>query len=179
MTVRMEAVAQTIVDAAVAETKAWLRIETAQDDASLAALCRAAIGMVEDFCAQILFLRAGSESLSASREWRRLAACPVSGIGMVSSLSLDGMASALPVDAYAVDIGADGDGWVRVMQAGIDGRIKADLTAGIAADWADLPDPPKQGIVRLAAHLFAEGASGAPPAIVTALLRPWRRMRIA
>lgn len=179
MTVRMEAVAQEIVDAAVAETKAWLRIETAQDDAALAALCRSAIGMAEDFCAQILFLRAGSESLSASREWRRLAACPVGGIGAVSALAADGTSEALAVDAYGVDIDAHGDGWVRVTQAGIEGRIAVALTAGIAGDWEALPDPPRQGIVRLAAHLFAESGSGAPPAIVIALLRPWRRMRIA
>ncbi len=179
MTVRMEAVAQSIVDAAVAETKAWLRIETAQDDASLAALCRSAIGMVEDFCAQMLFRRAGMESIAACREWRRLTASPVTGIAAVSSLAADGTASLLALDGYGIDIGADGDGWVRVTQAGVEGRLLVDLTAGMADGWDDLPDPPRQGIVRLAAHLFAENGSGAPPAIVTALLRPWRRMRIA
>lgn len=191
MTVNMTAVAQEVVAAAVAETKAWLRIETAQDDAALADACRSAIGMGEDFCAQRLFRRAGTETVRAGREWRRLTTCPVRAIGAVSRLSFDGVASLLPVGSYAVDIGADGDGWVRVMQAdsgtgigagigaGIGERVRVDLTAGIAESWEDLPDPLKQGIVRLAAHLFAENASEAPPAIVSALWRPWRRMRIA
>lgn len=179
MTVQMDAVAQTIVDAAVAETRAWLRIETTQDDAALAAACRAAIGMAEDFCAQRMFRRAGTETLPACAEWRRLVACPVQALGPVVALAVDGTVSPLPVDAYAVDIGADGDGWVRLTRAGADGRVRVNLTAGIAGDWDGLPDPLKQGVVRLAAHLFAESGEGAPPAIVVALWRPWRRMRIA
>ena len=189
MAVIMTAVAQEIVDAAIAETKAWLRIETVQDDAALAAACRSAIGMAEDFCAQILFRRAGRETLSASTAWRRLVACPVSAIDAVASLAVDGTESALTVDAYAVDIDASGDGWVRLTPGslegggfeagGHEGRISVGLTAGIAEDWDGLPDPLKQGVVRLAAHLFAESGSGAPPAIVTALWRPWRRMRVA
>ncbi|OYW88988.1 MAG: hypothetical protein B7Z20_01255, partial [Sphingobium sp. 32-64-5] len=82
-------------------------------------------------------------------------------------------------DGYALDIDGDGDGWVRVMQAGVTGRVEVNLSAGMAQDWAALPDPLRQGVVRLAAHLFAQSASDAPPAIVTALWRPWRRMRLA
>jgi hypothetical protein len=42
--------------------------------------------------------------------------------------------------------------------------------------------PLRQGVVRLAAHLYAERDGpelGGPPAAVTALWRPWRRMRLA
>lgn len=179
MTVRMEAVAQPIIEAALAETKAWLRIETAQDDGAIAVLCRSAIGMAEDFCAQRLFGRAGTEVIAASREWRRLGACPVRAIDAVRGLAVDGTATPLPADGYAIDIDADGDGWVRVMQAGAVGRVEVGLTAGMAENWAELPDPLRQGVVRLAAHLFGQSASDAPPAIVTALWRPWRRMRLA
>ena len=59
MSVNMTAVAQAIVDAGVTETKEWLRIETASDAATLDALVRAAIGMAEDFCGQMMFARRG------------------------------------------------------------------------------------------------------------------------
>ncbi len=179
MTVRMEAVGQPIIEAALAETKAWLRIDTAQDDEAIAALCRSAIGMAEDFCAQHLFARGGMEMLTPAREWRRLHACPVRSITGVAAVAMDGTESALAAQDYALDIDGAGDGWVRVMQADLPSRVLVDLTAGMAEEWEDLPDPLRQGVVRLAAHLFADNASDAPPAIVTALWRPWRRMRLA
>ena len=180
MSVTMNAVAQGIIDDALADTKAWLRIETAFDDGALDALLRSAIGMAEDFCAQLMFVRAGVETIAATGAWTRLRACPVRAITGARSLAADGTATVLAVDAYAVDISADGDGWARVTATGSDSRVEYDVTAGIAADWASLPDALRQGIVRLAAHLFAERAGdGPPPAIVTALWRPWRRMRMA
>ncbi len=179
MSVTMTAVAQGIIDAALAETKAWLRIETASDDGALAALIRSAVGMAEDFCGQMMFVRAGAEVLTASASWQRLRACPVRSITAARSLTAGGASVALAADAWAMDISGDGDGWVRQMQQGAAGRIEVDLTAGIAADWAGLPDALRQGIVRLAAHLFAERENNVPaPAIVTALWRPWRRMRL-
>ena len=80
MTVNMTAVSQPIIDAGLAETKDWLRIETASDDAAIGALLRSAIGMAEDFCAQQMFARSGTERLALSCEWTRLRACPVSAI---------------------------------------------------------------------------------------------------
>ncbi|MGD9810045.1 MAG: hypothetical protein AB7U35_01755 [Sphingobium sp.] len=180
MSLTMNAVTQGIIDDALAETKAWLRIETAYDDAALEAVIRSAIGMAEDFCAQIMFARAGMETLPATSGWARLRACPVRAITAARGLAADGTSFAMAVDAYAIDIGADGDGWVRTIRQGIAGRIELDVTAGIADDWASLPDPLRQGVVRLSAHLFAEReGAGPPPAIVTALWRPWRRMRMA
>lgn len=213
MTIAMEAVAETVVDAAVAEAKAWLRIETADDDAALAALARAAIGMAEDFCARILFARAGVETLDAAAGrgrgisgggsaggagggsgWPagalRLEVCPVRTVGAVRLLVSDGSVDAGTTDAeaagatlldagdYAVALDAEGDGWFRLLRAGLSGRISIVLRAGMAEDWDALPAPLRQGVVRLVAHLFAESASEAPPAIVGALWRPWRRMRL-
>lgn len=176
----MTAVSQPIIDAGVAETKAWLRIETVGDDASLDALVRAAIGMAEDFCAQQMFARAGVEVLALSYEWTRLRACPVSAIANARALASDGAASVLAVGTYSTDITGDGDGWVRVGHSRTETRLELDIVAGIAADWPSLPDGLRQGIVRLAAHLFTEReSSDPPPAIVTALWRPWRRMRLA
>ena len=179
MSLNMNPVAQPIIDAALAETKAWLRIETAFDDGAIRAAAEAATGMAVDYCAQMMFVRAGTEVLSASGEWVRMRACPVRSITAARGLPAGGASFALAADAYAIDITADGDGWVRVIQPGSAGRVEVDLTAGIADDWPSLPQALRQGIVRLAAHLFAERESGGPPpAIITALWRPWRRMRL-
>lgn len=100
-------------------------------------------------------------------------------ITLVEGLPADGAAFVMPAGAYAVDIDANGDGWVRVMQPGAAGRVQVSFEAGMAADWVGIPEPLRQGVVRLAAHLFAhrDGPDdGGPPAAVTALWRPWRRM---
>jgi hypothetical protein len=43
-----------------------------------------------------------------------------------------------------------------------------------------VPEPLRQGIVRLAAHLYAARGEveAVPPAAVAALWRPWRRVRL-
>ena len=51
----------------------------------------------------------------------------------------------------------------------------------MAADQNDVPEPIRQGVLRLVAHLFTtrDGSDGEPPAAVTALWRPYRRMKLA
>ena len=53
--------------------------------------------------------------------------------------------------------------------------------AGMASDGNGVPEPLRQGIVRLTAYLFnaRDGSGGEPPAAVTALWRPYRRMRLS
>ena len=51
----------------------------------------------------------------------------------------------------------------------------------IADDWADVAPPLKEGIIRFAAHLYADRGATAlrePPAAVAALWRPWRELRL-
>ena len=54
-------------------------------------------------------------------------------------------------------------------------------TAGIADCEKGVPEPIRLGVLRLVAHLFTvrDGEGGEPPAAVTALWRPYRRMRLA
>lgn len=51
-------------------------------------------------------------------------------------------------------------------------------TAGLADSWEALPAPLAQGAAVLVAHLF-DGGTAQPPAAVSALWRPWRRVRLA
>lgn len=168
------------LEGARGEVKAWLRLETAQEDALVDRLVRSAMGYGEGFIGQALIVRDEVERLPAFREWRRLKWTPVRAITGVMGVPAEGPVFAMPVGSYAVDIDGHGDGWVRVIQPGAAGRIDVTASVGLAADWTGLPEAIRQGVVRLAAHLFAhrDGDGGAPPAAVSALWRPWRRMRI-
>ena len=164
------------------EVKAYLRLDDETEDAAIAGLLRSATALCEGFTGQALIAREVRETIPARSEWRRLARTPVRAISGVEGLPAEGSAFALPADAYAIDIDANGDGWVRVTRPGTAGRAIVTYEAGMAADWNGVPEPVRQGIVRLVAHLFthrdAAGDAG-PPAAVAALWRPWRRMRLA
>lgn len=164
---------------ALAELKALLRVTVGDEDALLAGLARAAADMCEAFTARALIDRAVEEVLAASPAWTRLGAAPVRSIEGVAALDEDGSASPLAADAYAIDVDAAGDGWVRALDANGAKRVVASYRAGMAADPNGLPEALRHGIVRLAAHLYShrdEAAPPSPPAAVTALWRPWRRL---
>lgn len=164
---------------ALAQAKAYLRIETADEDALIAGLVASAMELCESFTGQVLIARGFAETLGASAVWQRLGKTPVQAITLVEGVPAEGAAFVLLAEAYAVDIDANGDGWVRVMQPGSAGRVRVSFEAGMAAGWAGIPEALRQGVARLAAHLFTHrdgpDESG-PPAAVTALWRPWRRM---
>jgi uncharacterized phiE125 gp8 family phage protein len=167
----------------IGELKAWLRIEGSAEDAILAGLIRAAASTCEAFIGRLLLVRAVEEALPAPRGWTRLAAAPARTIETVSALDAGGETEPLAADAYAIDIDAAGEGWVRLTGPIATGRVRVSYRAGLADNPADLPEAIRQGIVRLAAHLHAHrDASGPgaapPPAAVTALWRPWRRLRM-
>jgi len=163
------------------EVKAFLRIGTSEEDALLAGLVRGAVDMCEAFTGRALIARTVEEILPAARAWTRLGAAPVLAIDGVAGLAPDGTAEPLPAADYAIDIDAAGDGWVRLIGGGATGRVRVSYRAGMAAGPNGIPEALRHGIVRLAAHLYThrDRADGAgPPAAVTALWRPWRRLRL-
>jgi len=180
MTLVMEPVAAEALAHAVAEVKAWLRVDVADEDALTLRLVRAALDHAEAVLGQVTIVRDGVAVMPVSAAWTRLPVTPVVAIGALRGVPAEGAAFALPVAGYAVDIDADRDGWVRVSDGGIAGRVEAPVTAGMAADWDALPDAVRQSVVRLAGHMFTDrDGRDPPPASVTALLMPWRRMRMA
>jgi len=163
----------------LAEVKAYLRLSVSDEDALLAGLARAAADMCEAFTGRALIERAVEEILAAAGAWTRLGAAPVRAILGVETLAEDGEASALAAEDYAVDIDAAGDGWVRLLAGSDAKRIRVSYQAGMASDPNGIPEALRHGIVRLTAHLYMrrDGAEDtAPPAAVTALWRPWRRL---
>lgn len=170
-----------VLTAAAQAVNEYARIERPAEQALVERLAGTGIELCEAFCGRTAIQRAAEEMLPATSQWRRLAASPVSAILEVEGVPAEGAAFPLPVGAYAIDIDAEGVGWVQVTQPGAAGRVRIRYQAGLAADWTGLPEPLAQGVVRLATHLFSHrdaADEAAPPAAVAALWRPWRRVRI-
>lgn len=164
----------------LAEAQAYLRIETGDEEALLAGLIRSATALCEQFTGLRLIARPVTERMRVGASWAKLAAGPVRSIDAVAEVAADGSAMALPMEAYAIDIDARGDGWVRLVGGG-ETLLSVSASVGLAVDGNGVPEPLRQGILRLTAHLFNErdGDGGQPPAAVTALWRPYRRMVLA
>lgn len=164
----------------ISEAQAYVRIETGEEEAVLAGLVRTASCLCETFLNQIVLRRNFSERVQMNRDWQRLRSGPVSAITAVVGLEPDGQSVPLPAQAYAVDIDSQGNGWVRSLVPDVD-RVLVSGTAGMVETQSDVPEPIRQGVTRLVAHLYAarDGNGGAPPAAVTALWRPYRRMVLA
>lgn len=165
----------------ISEAQAFLRIETEEEEAFLAGLIRTASGLCEAFLGQVVIARDFAVDVAACGTWERLPVTPVRSIGEVEAVGGDGAVTPLGSGAYAVDIDSSGDGWIRLAQAVGATRLRASGSAGIADDENGVPEPIRQGVLRLVAHLFTvrDGEGGEPPAAVSALWRPYRRMRMA
>jgi uncharacterized phiE125 gp8 family phage protein len=163
------------------ELKAFLRIGHDDEDALLAGLVRSAVDACEAFTGRLLIARAVDEMLAASTHWARLGMAPVSVIESLAGVAFDGAEMPLPADAFAIDIDAAAEGWVRLLRPIDEKRIRVRYRAGLAANAASLPEALRHGVVCLSAHLYAHrdrSGDQAPPAAVSALWRPWRRLRL-
>ncbi|MGB7404487.1 MAG: head-tail connector protein [Pacificimonas sp.] len=166
----------------LAEVKAYLRLDTDAEDALLAGLVRTASGLCEAFTGQVLMSSVRAAEVPADGAWHRLMPTPVKRL--VTARGLDASGAELPLLPDALDLQVDfcGDGWVRVLPDAGAVRAVLSVEAGLATDWNALPEALRQGIVRLVAHLYANRdrqEEGGPPAAISALWRPWRRMRLS
>ncbi len=165
------------IEAARNDARAHLRITGNAEDELIERLAATALALAEAFTGRAWIAREWTEIRRANGAWTVLEAAPVLAIDLVEAIDVDGVATSLPPDAHAIDIDADGAGWVRV--TGDTARVRVTYQAGVAADWASLPAPVAQGVLLLIAHLFGDrGGADAPPAAVAALWRPWRQMRL-
>ncbi|MCR2834257.1 head-tail connector protein [Parerythrobacter lacustris] len=167
--------------AALGELKSWLAITNAQEDALLTGLLGAAVEACEGFTCTMPLQQTCEEVHTASPGWQRLRSAPVQAITGVEAIPAEGPRFMLAADAYEIELEADGSGMVRVLRQGAAGRIAVRFVAGLTPGWGSLPEALRHGIVRLAAHLYRERDAAdpvQPPAAVTALWRPWRRVRL-
>jgi uncharacterized phiE125 gp8 family phage protein len=157
------------------EIKAFLRLNHDSDDALIAGFIRTAMALCEAFTGQWLISRAAEQRLEMTLGWQRLTVLPVTAITGVETAT-----GSVLRDLYDSDIDAAGTGWLR-LRSMPDGRPVARFQAGLGNDWNAVPEPLRQGIIRLVAHLYTHrdaADAGPPPAAVAALWRPWRRMRL-
>lgn len=162
---------------AVAELRAFLRIEGSQHDPELATHLRVATETCERFLGTPLLPRRLRERLQAATRWQPLGEASVRSIDAVHSVAGDGTMRAMRIEAWAIDIDSRGGGWVRLTGPDDAQVIAVDYVAGSAGDWNAVPETLRHGILRLAAHLHVD-ADGVPPAAIAALWRPWRTMRL-
>lgn len=164
----------------MSEAQAYVRIETGEEEALLAGLIRTASGLCEAFINQIVVARDFELDLPATGAWERLPITPVRSMATVAAVDAAGLV--MPVDSggYTLDVDFAGDGWVRLDQAVEASRVRVSGRAGMAEDENGVPEPIRQGVLRLVAHLFTarDGDGGEAPAAVTALWRPYRRVRL-
>jgi uncharacterized phiE125 gp8 family phage protein len=157
------------------EAQAFARVETGEEEALLAGLIRSASDVCEAFLGQIVIERAFTETLRPSPEWQRLDVFPVRSISGVNSGG-----APLPATAFATDIDTSGSGWVRIVDPAVSGTVDVAGTAGMATGQNGVHEAIRQGVLRLVAHLFTarDGDAAGIPVAVTALWRPYRRIRI-
>lgn len=161
----------------VGELKAYLRLDGSAEDAVLAGFIRTARTMCEAFTGVMLVARSFRETVAAFGRPRRLSAAPVLGVDAVERLDQAGVAAA--VQGWTLSFADDGAGLVEAPVN--EGRVRVTYRAGIAEDWNGVPEALRQGIIRLAAHLYSyrdDPGDKGPPAAVAALWRPWRRLRL-
>ena len=168
---------------ALGELKQWLALTGSREDAMLERMIGAALELCEGFTGQLPLEATCEEVLGASPGWQPLATRPIQAILSVEGIPAEGARGPLATDAYAIELDSDGGARVRVTNPGTAGRIAVRFVAGLAPNWNGLPESLRHGVIRLAAHQHRARESNAadpiPPAAVTALWRPWRRMRLA
>lgn len=170
----------------LAEARAHLRLAAGADDAAVAGWMRAATEACEAFVGMALVVRDVVETLPIDGQWQRLGLAPVKAIVSVEGVPAEGAVFALPVDAYAIDIGRHGEGLVRVMRPGAAGRMRVAYRAGLVGHAGEVPEALRQGMLMLCARMARarDGAEGVgaeavvPGATVEMLWRAWRRMRL-
>jgi len=179
----------------VSEARMFLRIDGTEEDAGLAAFLKVARELCEAFTGLVLIatrfqeIRAfdiaqnrGSAPWSAGRGVM-LTKGPVRQVVAATLVSADGTRTALSASDYALEEDARGGAWLRMaflppMQA----RLEVDYWAGLGADWNAVAEALRQGILRLAAHLYSHRDrpdDTGPPLAVAALWRPFRKGRLA
>jgi uncharacterized phiE125 gp8 family phage protein len=174
----------------LAEAKAFLRVDTPDEDQMILSFLAAARLMVEAHAGRVLI----------SQTWRlvldrwpvdgtlRLPLSPLISISAARVYDANGIAQAVSVGALLAQVASDPANIQIVLpvpQPGrVSGGIEIDVVVGYGASAAQVPESLKQAVLRLAARWFEHrgdlsfGQTPVPPADVLALVAPHRRARL-
>ncbi len=169
----------------LSELKAWLGITRPQDDEMLIGLLQSSLDMFEGYSGQIALSQLVEERVPTKAGRHNLSSRPMIAVEAVEAIVADGTRSALAIEAYRFELTASGSADFQ-LTADVDGQaVAVRMRVGLAMDWNAMPAAVRQGVIRLAGHLYRDrdvtGGSklnSAPPSSVTALWRPWRTIRL-
>ena len=169
--------------AALAELKAWLSITRDAEDGMLIDLLQASLALCEAFTGQMPVEQIIEERSALRSGTIPLSARPIRSLVSVEEVSAQGQTSPLTTDQFQLNVTVDGAGSVRITAPATTATFDIRAVAGMAANWETMPTALKQGVVRMAGHMYRNRDSDAsnsapPPASVTALWRPWRMTRL-
>ena len=154
------------------EVQAYARVETGEEEALLAGLLRTASELCETFLNQALVARDFELDLRAGEGWTLV---PLQPVRSVSSIRRASDGELLAPGSYRCDVDYEGRGHIAGLPRGETFIVSG--SAGMATDGNGVPEPIRQGILRLAAFMFTnrDGQIGDLPKAVTALWRPYRK----
>jgi uncharacterized phiE125 gp8 family phage protein len=171
----------------LAEAKAFLRIETADEDPLIAALISAARLHVETRTGLALLTQSWRMVLDCWPANGRIAARPVplQALAAARVFDFDGEARAVDLRAFVVDAGRSTLSfmpWTLPVPTRIAAGIELDITAGFGDAASDVPEPLRHAIRLLVAHWHENRAAVAgmeiapAPAGAAALIAPYRML---
>lgn len=175
----------------LAEAKAWLRVDHADEDDLIAGLVVSARAMVETFTRCVLIEQTWRVTLD---DWPpdrvvRLAPGPFRSLVAARVIAADETAQPVAPSHYALDASPHAARLRILGDAPRPGRLIAgveiDFMAGYGPSASDVPAPLRQAIRLLVARLYerrgdSDVETGAAfPADLAALLAPWRRARLS
>lgn len=171
----------------LAEAKAHLRVDAADDDAMIPRLIAAARQWVEEACGRALISQSWRMTLDAWPEDAEVALIrpPVQSVTAVRTLSAEGVATVWADANYAMAFGAEPQRLVRLVSAWpVPGRARAgieiDMICGYGANAADVPAALRQAVLLKTAQLYERRGEdkGESPDAAWALLAPFRTVRL-
>jgi uncharacterized phiE125 gp8 family phage protein len=167
--------------AAIAELKAYLRIEGGEEDALLAGLLRAATETVEAMLGALLFERGVEERGFVRGGVFALTQSPAVGLDSASLVVPGEGERLLSAADVRFDASRFGDGHLSLPGITEGEEIVVRYRAGLAVTWNGVPEILRLSVIRAAAHFHAHRDSaddgGLPPAVAR-MLSPWRARRL-
>jgi uncharacterized phiE125 gp8 family phage protein len=170
----------------LAEAKAFLRVETDDDDALISALIAAAR----------LHVESQTQLALITQRWRMVFDCwprhgriavrpaPLKAVDAARVFDAGGHAHPIDMQAFVPDLGASMLAfmpWSVPVTTRIAAGIEIDVTVGFGDAAADVPEPLRQAIRLLVAHWYdnrgliaADRESAVMPASAAALIAPYR-----
>lgn len=171
--------------AALTELKSWLGITRPNEDALLTNLLHSSLAMCEAFTGQAPLSQVIEERLPTRFGRSTMSSRPVFAATDVSLIAQNAERSPLDPTQFKTELQPDGTFVFELLQD-LDGQaVVVTMQVGLAETWEAVPTALKQGMIRLCAHYYRDrdrpGNSkkvASPPAIVSALWRPWQVIRL-